>query len=227
MVERRFGSVRRALAGDDEEKLSGKPLEELKTIAAAQPGSYRTQMALGRALRKAGDTENAMKAFERASTLVPISPAPHGQMAQIARDKKDQARAIAELQGVVDTDFDNVDAARALSAEMSKAGVDDPARVRAVNERIVSIDPFDNDAHTVLGRLAMQRNDAATATREFRAALLLNPVNRAEAHTDLAESYFKIGKKDDAKKQTLAALEIAPTYGRAQDLLLKIVEGRP
>ena len=55
----------------------------------------------------------------------------------------------------------------------------------------------------------------------------MNPVNRAEAHTDLAESYFKIGKKDDAKKQTLAALEIAPTYGRAQDLLLKIVEGRP
>jgi hypothetical protein len=65
------------------------------------------------------------------------------------------------------------------------------------------------------------------AAREFKAALLLNPVNRAEAHTDLAESYFKIGKKDDAKKQTLSALEIAPTYPRAQDLLLKILEGRP
>ena len=48
---------------------------------------------------------------------------------------------------------------------MSKAGVDDPARVRAVNERIIAIDPFDNDAHTVLGRLAMQRNDADTATQ--------------------------------------------------------------
>ncbi len=184
-------------------------------------------MALGRALRKAGDTDGAMKAFEAASALVPISPAPHGLMAQIALEKKDQARAIAELQGVVDTDFDNVEAARALSSEMRKAGIDDAAKVRAVNERIVAIDPFDNDAHTVLGRLAMQRNDADTATREFKVALLLNPVNRAEAHTDLAESYFKIGKKDDAKKQTLAALEIAPTYGRAQDLLLKIVEGRP
>ena len=227
MLERRFGSVRRALAGEDDEKLAAKPLDELKTIVAAQPGSYRAQMALGRALRKAGDVDNAMKAFEAASALVPISPAPHGQMAQIAIAKKDSARAIVELQGVVDTNFDDVEAARALSAEMRKAGVDDTAKVRAVNERIIAIDPFDNDAHTVLGRLAMQRNDADTATREFKAALLLNPVNRAEAHTDLAESYFKIGKRDDAKKQTLAALEIAPTYGRAQDLLLKLVDGRP
>jgi len=227
MLERRFGSIRRALTGEDDEKLAAKPLDELKIMAAAQPTSFRTQMALGRALRKAGDNDAAMKAFEAASALVPISAAPHGLMAQIARDKKDQARAIQELQSVVDTDFDNVEAARALSSEMRKAGIDDPAKVRAVNERIIAIDPFDNDAHTVLGRLAMQRNDADTATREFKAALLLNPVNRAEAHTDLAESYFKIGKKDDAKKQTLAALEIAPTYGRAQDLLLKIVEERP
>ena len=35
------------------------------------------------------------------------------------------------------------------------------------------------------------------------------------------------GKRDDAKKQTIAALEIAPTYERAQDLLLKLTEGRP
>jgi len=29
----------------------------------------------------------------------------------------------------------------------------------------------------------------------------------------------------DAKKQTLLALEIAPTYERAQELLLKLVDG--
>src|SRR5262249_48074869 len=119
------------------------------------------------------------------------------------------------------------DAARALSSEMKKAHVEDPARVRAVNERIVAIDPFDNEAHTVLGRLAMQRNDADTAVREFKVGLLLNPVNRAEAYTDLAESYFKSGKRDLAKKETLSALEIAPTYDRAQKLLLDVLEKKP
>ena len=45
------------------------------------------------------------------------------------------------------------------------------------------------------------------------------------AHTDLAEAYWQSGAAGDARKQTLAALELAPTYPRAQDLLLAIVDG--
>ena len=93
-----------------------------------------------------------------------------------------------------------------------------------MNERIVAIDPFDGEAHTALGRLAMDRNDFEAATRDFKVALALNPIDRASAHTDLAASYLKSGKPADAKKQTLAALEIAPSYGRAQELLLELVE---
>ena len=96
---------------------------------------------------------------------------------------------------------------------MRQAGVDDPARVRAVNERIVAIDPFDGEAHAV----ARPPGDGAQRRRRRRRAssrsvLALNPVDRAAAHTDLADSYLKSGKTADAKKQTLAALEIAPTY---------------
>ena len=54
--------------------------------------------------------------------------------------------------------------------------------------------------------------------------IALGPVDRAAAFTDLAESYFQAGKRAEAKKQTLAALEIAPTYERAQGLLLKLVD---
>jgi Tfp pilus assembly protein PilF len=51
-------------------------------------------------------------------------------------------------------------------------------------------------------------------------------VDRAGAHADLAEGQFEAGNKDEARKQALAALEIAPTYSRAQDLLLKLIGGR-
>ena len=78
----------------------------------------------------------------------------------------------------------------------------------------------------MLGRLAVQRNDLEIAAREFRTVLALGPVDRSAALTDLAETYFKAGKSADAKKQTLAALEIAPTYERAQELLLKLVDPR-
>jgi len=53
--------------------------------------------------------------------------------------------------------------------------------------------------------------------------IAIGPVDRAAAITDLAESYLKSGKRAEAKRETLAALEIAPSYERAQALLLELV----
>jgi tetratricopeptide (TPR) repeat protein len=147
-------------------------------------------------------------------------------MAAIAIQKGDTARAVAELTALVGHDFNNVEAARQLADLMRKGGTRESEKLSPVYSRITAIDPFDPEAHSVLGRLAMEKNDADGASREFRAVLALNPVDRAAALTDLAESYFKSGKKAEAKKHTLAALEIAPTYERAQELLLKLVDGR-
>jgi tetratricopeptide (TPR) repeat protein len=151
-------------------------------------------------------------------------------MAAIAMDKKDPARAIKEFSAIVENDFDNVEAARQLvtllrQSNVSIGNAEGAARLRPIYERIAAIDPFDAEAHATLGRLAMQRNEAEIAGREFRTVIALGPVDRAAAYTDLAESYFKAGKRAEAKKQTLAALEIAPTYERAQELLLKLVDG--
>ena len=87
-----------------------------------------------------------------------------------------------------------------------------------------TLDPFDAQAQTVVGRLALQRKDAPAAVRAFRAALAAQPPDRAAAHIDLAEAYLLAGQLADAKRETLAALEIAPSFERAQELLLKIVE---
>ena len=91
-------------------------------------------------------------------------------------------------------------------------------------ERIVALDPFDAEGHTGLGRIALKRRDAQVATREFKAALALGPADRAGAHCDLGETYLLAGRLADAKREALAALEIAPTFERAQDLLLRAVD---
>jgi Flp pilus assembly protein TadD len=88
------------------------------------------------------------------------------------------------------------------------------------------VDPFDSAAHTALGRMALSSGDATEAVRLFRVALAAGPLDRAGAHTDLAEGLFDAGQRDEARKSALAALEIAPTYPRAQSLLLKLVGGR-
>ena len=103
--------------------------------------------------------------------------------------------------------------------------VGDDARMELAYRRLVQIDPFDATPHQAIGRLALERGMADEATREFRVALAIGPVDRVSAHVDLAESYLLAGQRDEAKRQALAALEIAPTYERAQELLLRVVEG--
>jgi tetratricopeptide (TPR) repeat protein len=168
-----------------------------------------------------------MQVFERAAALAPTAvgdESPHAQMADIALEKKDRKRAIAELTALFAVDFENLDAAEQLAALLKEDGVNDPAKLRPVYERIVALNPYSGEARSSLGRVALQRNDYDFAAREFRTAIALKPIDPAVAHADLAESYLKSGKRDEAKRQALAALEIAPAYARAQDLLLQLTD---
>jgi Tfp pilus assembly protein PilF len=229
MLEQKFGGLRRTLAAPEGvDDLARMPATSLKPVADANPRSFVVQMALGRALRKEGQLDEAMQAFERAAALVPNASgkdSPHEQMAALALQKKDSARAIAELTAVIGVDFNNVEAARQLATLLRQNGVEDAARLQPVYQRIAALDPFDPDAHTMLGRFALDRGEADAAAREFRAVVALGPVDKAAAYTDLAQSYFNAGKRAEAKKNILEALQIAPNYERAQDLLLKIVGG--
>jgi tetratricopeptide (TPR) repeat protein len=224
-VEKMFASIRGVVNPPKDTNLLEMQVEELRALAAANPKSYPVQIVLGTRLRKAGKTDEAIQAFEKAATLLPIATgkeSPHAQLAEIALEKKDRARAIAELEKLVAVDFDNVDAPRQLATLLQQEKIEDAARLRPIYERIVAIDPFDAEAHTRLGRLAMDRNQPEVASREFRAVVALAPVDRAAAYTDLAESYYQGGNTAEAKKHTLKALEVAPSYERAQELLLKI-----
>ena len=226
--DRMFAKITPALKADaGGENLQTMPLTALRAYASGNPGNFAGQLALGRALLKEQQIDEAQQAFERAAALVPVARgpgSPHAQLAAIALQKNDKNRAISALQALVAVDFDNIDAARQLASLLREAGVSDEAQLRPVFERIAAIDPFDADAHATLGRLAMQRGEPEVASREFRTVIALGPVDRAAAITDLAESYFRGGRKAEAKKQTLTALEMAPSYERAQKLLLQLVD---
>ena len=90
---------------------------------------------------------------------------------------------------------------------------------------MVAVDPFDSVAHSTLGRIDLEAKRLDDAIRMFRVALAAKPLDRAGAHADLAEALAENGQRDEAKKEALAALEIAPTFTRAQDLLLRLAQG--
>jgi tetratricopeptide (TPR) repeat protein len=200
-------------------------LEDLKKFAAEDPGSFRVQISLGRALAKAGDSDAAIAALERASALLPWATGddnPNKDIATIALAKKDNARAIKALEDVLKVDHADVEAARALVPLVANAP---PAEKENAYQRLVNVDPFEAPAQSELGRLAMQRRDGPAAVKAYRTVLGTNPPDRAAALVDLGEAYLMARQPAEARTQALAALEIAPSYERAQDLLLKVVDG--
>lgn len=222
-IGRQFAPVRAALQAPEMPKEPS--LAQLQALAVSHPGSFRVQMQLAQALRMAGDAVAAIQALERAARLLPQATGeanPHAGIAAIALERGDTARAIEALQAQLRVDYADVETARQLAALLEKDG--GPARALPAYQLVAELDPFDAQAQGHVGRAALQRRDAGRAVPALRAALAANPPDRAGAHTDLAEAYLLAGRLDDAKQQALAALEIAPTFDRAQDLLLRIVD---
>jgi tetratricopeptide (TPR) repeat protein len=223
-ITERYGAVKRALTAPDG-FTPDQPLERLQAAATAHPDSYAVQMAVGRALR-ASDPAGAIAAFERAVKLAPMITGPESaymQIVEVAMARSDKPRAAATLEAMLHYEHTAVDAARQVV--MLIEGEKDQERLKRALERVVAIDPFDSPSHTALGRMALASGQTAEAVRNFKVALAAGPVDRASAHADLAEGLLRAGDRAEAKRQALAALEIAPTYERAQDILLKLVDG--
>jgi tetratricopeptide (TPR) repeat protein len=223
-LDARFGALRTALRDAGVKPASG-DINALRAAAAASPGSYVAQLALGQALAAAGDRA-AFEPLEKAAALVPVAigdDSPHAIMARLAEKLGDPERAMKEYQALLAQDHTAVEPARRLASLSEERGARAP--LLAAYSRVVDLDPFDAPAHTGLGRFALQNNDGPTAVREFKAALAIGPADRAAAHCDLGEAYLLANQPADAKKEALAALEIAPSFERAQDLLLKMTQG--
>jgi tetratricopeptide (TPR) repeat protein len=222
LLAAKYGSVVRALKPPKElEPGKGDP----EAIASAFPDSFQAQVALGEFLRKTGRVDEAFKVLERAAEMVPMATgqrSPRAIMAQMALERKDSARAISELEKLLQHANTDLTSVRLLAREL-EATQAPVVRLTSAYERIAQLDPFDAGNHSKLGRLKMQAGDARTAVREFRAAIAAGALDPASAHSDLAESYLAVGDKVQARRAVLAAIEVAPGYPRAQELLLKVV----
>jgi tetratricopeptide (TPR) repeat protein len=224
MLDKRYGKLRAALKvpeGLDPDA----PLDKVKSIASAHPESFAAQMTLGDKFAEANQPDAAIAAYEKANELVPNvrgEDSPLASISAVALKKGDKARAARALEDLIAYDHTAVVAARQLVTLLDPK---DAAHMQAALKRVVSVDPFDGQAHSALGRVAFNNGDNAEAIKLYRVALAAKPLDKAGAHADLAEALLKAGQKDEAKKEVLEALLIAPTFTRAQDLLLKLQEG--
>ena len=82
--------------------------------------------------------------------------------------------------------------------------------------------PYEIDYHSRLATVYAERAEREKAVRERRAVVALQPVDRAEALYQLAVALREAGQRTEARTQVIRALEVAPTFERAQELLLEL-----
>ena len=97
-----------------------------------------------------------------------------------------------------------------------------PAEAALALDRAQYVYPFDMDIHRRLGDLYEGLGEWPGVIRERQAVLAQDPVDRAEAEYQLASAYFESGDLRQARRSILRALERAPNFEKALELLLEI-----
>jgi tetratricopeptide (TPR) repeat protein len=91
-----------------------------------------------------------------------------------------------------------------------------------VLESVNYVAPLDDELHGRLGDWLLEAQRAAGALVEYRVAMALHPPDEATAHLRLARAEFALHALPEARREVLAALEIAPNFEPAQQLLLQV-----
>jgi tetratricopeptide (TPR) repeat protein len=141
-------------------------------------------------------------------------------LAQAQMAKGNKQAAAAALKAYQTHGGRNPEALKQLASLELDLG--DPAAAAATLERVNYIYPEDEQLHRRLGDLWFTQKNFPGAIREFGAVLALKPLDKVSAEYGLARAYFAAGQREQARNHVLAALENAPSYRPALQLLLQL-----
>jgi len=221
-IEAKVKPLQQALSTQNNIAASLSKEEVLKMLATQDTFALRLRAA--ELLAADGETEAAVAHYIRALELFPYVTGagnPYESLAKLLEQKGDKAQAAKVLEGLVKTDENNLEALKTIARIRLALGEQRPA-LDALQASFY-INPFDYKLHNQAGELSVGLKDYAKALTEFQVALALAPPNVAEANYNVATAYYALGRQPEAKRAVLRALEAAPRYEKAQELLLRIV----
>jgi tetratricopeptide (TPR) repeat protein len=199
------------------------PKEEILSKAASSPGDFALNLRAGAIYFADGDYEKSVMRLKRSTELFPFQIGDgnaYELLAQIYEKRGDKAAAAEALESLLKVDENDYGALEKLAKLKSEAG--DKARALELIKMSFYINPAGNAAHTMAGDMLIERNDNEAAIREFQIAVAANPPNMAEAQYNLARAFQAAGKNKEARRAVLRSLEAAPSFDKAQELLLKL-----
>jgi tetratricopeptide (TPR) repeat protein len=198
---------------------------KLELLLKEQPDNFFANLKLAGYHRDEGQLDEAVRCLTKAKSVFPgyvESDSPYEQLSKIYKKQDRLTEAISELRDLVDRDDDDFNSLKQLAEWLVEAGKSEEASKALQNA--MYIDPFNRSAHELLGKISFKNNDLPLALRTYQALLALHPPDAASAHFHVASVLFEMGKRVEAKKEALTALEIAPGFEPAQELLLKTID---
>ena len=197
--------------------------DEIARLAADHPDNFIAQMAMGAQLFDEQKLDEAEVYLNRAGELFPdyAGPASPGWLlASIFIQRGDSARAIREIETLTGIN-ESFLAANLEESHLKEAAGDGQGAIEAL-QHAVHIYPFDEQTHDRLAELAAGLALHPVAVRAREALVALDPVDLAGALYRLALAHYQAGDTTRARRTVLRALERAPNFEAAQDLLMTL-----
>jgi tetratricopeptide (TPR) repeat protein len=195
----------------------------LEALLKTRPNDYFALLRLGTIYKTEGDKDKALEHLKRAAEVFPYYGGegnPYLLLADIYEAQGKKKEALGALESLIKHNETNADAYKRLAK--LKLDLNDQAGALQTIFTSFYISPFDAALHKLAGDAYLEQGSLADAVREFRVVVSLEPPNPADAHFDLARALEAKGDKVEAKREVLRSLEIAPSFEKAQELLLKI-----
>ena len=202
-------SLERAGRLDDAFRL----LERARVLA---PQDSLTLASLGHWYSKAGRPGEALKAFDAALALNPVSASAHHGRGLALAAVRDFEGALACQTRALEFDPRNADVLAALAGMEANLGRNPAARRHA--EAALEIDPANAAALVVLGALAFQAGEAEETVGYARRALQrgdLTGLHASAAQRLMADALDALGRYDEAFEAYSAANQILRTVHQA------------
>lgn len=187
-------------------------IKSLRTACALAPTWAAPAHQLGRALREAGQLQEARSCLGRAATLEPTWAAPHLELGFCASAEDDHTQAAAHFSAALALDPSWRLAELEFGLASFRSG--ETATAKRVLTRVLESAPNEASACHALA-LATESTDGITAALDlFRRAASLNR-SSADAQFDLARALTASGDLAAATQMFLTALELRPDWAEA------------
>jgi len=222
-IRERFRSPLAGLAQMGQAPGAGADIESLRTYARTHPGDLVTRLRLGALLFRDGRLDEAEEELKAALRIFPDyggPDSPYWFLARIHRERGELGQAEAALARLNALSESNYEARLAQAEILQELGrTEESARVL---DEAVLVWPYEMELHQRLAALHAELGNHEGAVRERGAVVALEPADMAEAYYRLAVAQRDAGAAEDAHRSVMGALEIAPNYEAALELLLEL-----